>query len=166
MTEKNRLIIRRFVDTDLLPLKSLIHRTIALCYPGHYCLEAVRFFVNYHNEEAIRADARDGCTLVLDKAGRALGTGTIVGHEIRRVFVDPALQGWGCGRLLMRRLEERAASEGITTVTLDASLPSRPFYHKLGYSIIEKAFLEVENARRLDFFRMSKELPVRVRQAR
>jgi GNAT superfamily N-acetyltransferase len=166
MTEKHSLTIRRFRPTDLWALKSLIHRTITLCYPGHYCLEVVRFFVDYHNEEAIQRDARDGCTLVLDKAGRALGTGTLVGNEIKRVFVDPALQGWGCGRRIMRRLEEHAACEGITTVTLDASLPSRPFYHKLGYTIAEKAFIEVENGRRLDFFRMSKALHARVKQPR
>jgi predicted PhzF superfamily epimerase YddE/YHI9 len=27
-----------------MPLKSMIHRTIAICYPGHYGAEAVRYF--------------------------------------------------------------------------------------------------------------------------
>ena len=137
-------------------LKSLIHRTIALCYPGHYCAEAVRFFMNYHNEEAIRRDAREGCVVVLERAGRIVGTGTLVGDEIKRVFVDPAAQRLGAGRRIMQYLEDKAHSSRVATIKLDASLPSKAFYDKLGYDTVEKTFLPVENARRLDFFKMRK----------
>lgn len=153
--------LREFLETDLFAVKSLVHRTIAACYPGHYCMEAVRFFANYHNEQAILRDAREGCTLVLEKAGRILGTGTLVGDEIKRVFVDPGLQKHGLGRLIMQRLEEKAASLGIGAIRLDASLPAKAFYDSLGYATIEGAFLHVENGRRLDFFRMHKALESR-----
>lgn len=158
MTTRNQPTLREFRDADLFAVKSLVHRTIAACYPGHYCLEAVRFFGNYHDEQAIAQDAREGCTLVLDKAGRILGTGTLIGDEIKRVFVDPGLQKHGLGRLLMQRLEEQAAAFGIVTVRLDASLPAKPFYDALGYTTLDRACLEVENGRRLDFFRMCKTL--------
>jgi len=139
-------------------LKSMIHRTIAVCYPGHYCMEAVRFFMNYHDEQAIRQDARAGCTVVLGRADRAIGTGTLVGDEIKRVFVDPMAQRQGAGRRIMRHLEEKARSLGIATVRLDASLPSKAFYDKLGYVTMEKTFLPLENDRRLDFFKMQRSL--------
>jgi N-acetylglutamate synthase-like GNAT family acetyltransferase len=158
MTQKSPSRIRPFRETDLMFLKSLIHRTIATCYPGHYCLEAVRFFTDYHDEQAIRRDAEAGCTVVLDNAGRIIGTGTLVGDEIKRVFVDPMMQKQGAGRRIMKYLEEKARSLGVTTVKLDASLPSKAFYDKLGYATVEKTFRPVENNRRLDFFRMQKEL--------
>jgi len=150
--------IREFQRTDLPALKALVHKTITTCYPGHYCVEAVRFFLDYHNDEAILRDAREGRTIVLDKAGRVLGTGTLVGDEIKRVFVDPMLQKQGYGRRLMQQLEETAARWGAKTVKLDASLPSQAFYDRLGYVTIAPAFLPVGNGRRLDFFKMRKTL--------
>jgi len=156
MTGKNNPRIREFRTADVLALKSLIHRTIAACYPGHYCLEAVRFFLDYHDEQAILRDAREGCTIILDQAGRIVGTGSLVAGEIKRVFVDPGAQKQGCGRLIMKSLEEKAASLGVTRVRLDASLPSKAFYDRLGYATVEETFLEVANSRRLDFFKMDK----------
>ena len=95
---------------------------------------------------------------MLDRAGRVLGTGTLVGEEIKRVFVEPDLQTHGLGRRIMRHLEERAALAGIEMIRLDASLPAKRFYDGLGYTVVEKAFLQVENGQSLDFFKMQKEL--------
>lgn len=158
MTARDRPSLRMFEDTDLFAVKSLVHRTIAVCYPGHYCMEAVRFFGNYHGDAAILKDARQGCTLVLEKAGRVLGTGTLLGDEIKRVFVEPGLQKHGLGRLIMQRLETQAALLGVATIQLDASLPAKQFYDRLGYATVERASLEVENGRRLDYFKMRKTL--------
>jgi GNAT superfamily N-acetyltransferase len=150
--------IREFQRTDLAALKALVHRTITTCYPGHYGVEAVRFFIDYHSEEAILQDAQKGRTVILDKAGRIFGTGTLIGEEIKRVFVDPAFQKQGFGRRVMRQLEETAVRQGVGMVKLDASLPSRAFYDRLGYEIVEPASLPVGNGRRLDFFKMQKAL--------
>ncbi len=150
--------IREFQRTDLSALKALVHKTIATCYPGHYCTEAVRFFLDYHSEEAILRDAQKGRTLIVDKAGRILGTGTLVDDEIKRVFVDPTFQKQGFGRRIMRQLEEAAARQGAAAVKLDASLPAKVFYDRLGYGTVEPAFLSVENGQRLDFFKMQKAL--------
>ena len=158
MMDETQSRIRPFRETDLMYLKSMIHRTIAICYPGYYCLEAVRFFTNYHDEQAIRRDAEAGCTVAVDNAGRTIGTGTLVGDEIKRVFVDPSVQRQGVGRRIMQYLEEKARSSGVATLRLDASLPSKAFYDKLGYATVEKTFRPVENDQRLDFFRMQKEL--------
>lgn len=147
---------------DLFALKSLIHRTIAVCYAGHYCTEAVHFFLDYHSEQAVLRDAQEGRTVVLDKAGRILGTGTLVGDEIKRVFVDPAFHKHGFGRRIMQHLEATAATSGVTVVRLDASLPSKAFYDELGYVTLRQASLDVENGRRLDFYKMQKTLTAMV----
>ena len=150
--------IREFQRADLPALKTLVHKTITACYPGHYCVEAVRFFLDYHSEEAILRDAGRGRTIVLAKAGRILGTGTLIADEIKRVFVDPTFQKQGFGRRIVQQLEEMTARQGATIVKLDASLPSKAFYDRLGYVTVEPAFLRVGNGRRLDFFRMQKAL--------
>jgi GNAT superfamily N-acetyltransferase len=158
MARKGKLGVRAFQKSDLPPLKSLIHRTITACYPGYYGPEAVRFFLDYHSEQAIRRDAREGRTLVLERAGRVLGAGTLVGDEIKRLFVDPTFQRQGMGRRLVQRLEQTALAADVTVVTLDASLPSRAFYDRLGYATAEKASRFVEGGWRLDYFKMQKVL--------
>ncbi len=158
MTKNRSFTIRDFQSADAAALKSLIHRTIATCYPGHYCAEAVRFFLNYHDEEAICRDASEGCTVILERAGKIVGTGMLVADEIKRVFVEPAAQGLGMGRRIMQYLEDRARSSGVATVKLDASLPAKAFYDRLGYATVEKTSRPVENGRGLDFFKMQKVL--------
>ncbi len=96
--------------------------------------------------------------MVIDKAGRILGTGTLVADEIKRVFVDPIFQKQGFGRRIMQQLEAAAARQGARIVKLDASLPSKAFYDRLGYLTLGPAFLPVGNGRRLDFFKMQKAL--------
>ena len=75
-----------------------------------------------------------------------------------RVFVEPAFQKRGFGKLIMQKLEEKAISQGIKIVKLDASLPSKKFYDSLGYVTLEKTFLEVENGKKLDYYKMEKSL--------
>ncbi len=158
MIKEGQSNIRTLREADVMSLKSMIHRTIARCYPGHYCTEAVRFFMNYHDEAAIRRDAWAGCTIVLDSAGRVIGTGTLVGDEIKRVFVEPLSQRRGAGRRIMEYLEETARLLEVATVRLDASLPAKGFYDALGYATVEKTFLPLENGRRLDYFKMQRSL--------
>jgi GNAT superfamily N-acetyltransferase len=158
MPEQHDISVREFESTDLAAVKRLIHKTIDTCYSQVYPEEAVRFFKNWHSNDRILQDAEEGLTIVLEKTRQAIGTGTIVGDKITRVFVDPALQRRGFGKLIMRKLEDTAISSGIPVVKLDASLPSKNFYDSLGYVTLQATFLEVENGKKLDFYRMEKPL--------
>ena len=163
MSEQNHISTRIFRPSDLAALKSLVQTTIDACYPKVYPKEAVQFFKDWHSDEKMLKDAKEGYIILLLKDTRIVGTGTIVGEDVKRVFVDPIFQRCGFGRLIMRKLEERAVSTGIDVVRLDASLPSKTFYDVLGYVTLERAFREVENNKRLDFYKMEKALGVRVR---
>ncbi len=162
MTIEDGPTIRTFRQTDATDLLSLIGRTIDACYPPHYVAEVVTFFKDYHDEQALVHDAELGHTVVLERAGRLVGTGTLLGDEVRRVFVDPACQKQGLGRLLMRKLEQQAASRGIGAVRLDASLPAVAFYEDLGYVIFEESVLEVANGKKLRYYKMQKRLKSKV----
>jgi len=72
------------------------------------------------------------------------------------VFVQPAFQRQGFGKIIIHKLEAKAATLGITVVKLDASIPSKKFYDSLGYQTLEETFIPVENGRRLDFYKMGK----------
>ena len=61
----------------------------------------------------------------------------------------------------MQKLEEKALSQGINIVKLDASLPSKKFYDLLGYGTLKETFLEVENRKKLHYYKMEKSLIIK-----
>ena len=159
MSKQDNVSIRKFKSSDLGTVSGLIQNTIDVCYLDVYPKEAVRFFEDWHCDENVLKDAKEGYTIVLERDNRIIGTGTIVGDEIRRLFVDPVFQKHGLGKILMQKLEKKALLAGIGVVKLDASLPSKKFYDSLGYVTLEKTFLEVENGKKLDYYKMEKALP-------
>ncbi len=152
------ITIRKFEASGVGIVRGLVQNTIDVCYSGIYPEEAVWFFKDWHCDKNIIRDASEGYTILLEKKHRIIGTGTIVSDEIKRVFVEPEFQQMGFGKLIMQKLEEEAISAGVSVVKLCASLPSKKFYDSLGYATLEETFLEVENGKRLDFYKMEKAL--------
>jgi GNAT superfamily N-acetyltransferase len=158
MSKRKSISIREFSSFDLGAVKELIYNTIDVCYSDVYPKEAVQFFKDWHCDENILKGVKEGYAIVLVKNGQIIGTGTLIGDEVVRVFVDPEFQRQSFGKLIMRNLEERALSLRISIVRLHASLPSKKFYDSLGYRTLEKGFVPVENAKRLDYYKMEKPL--------
>jgi len=98
--------IRRFTKDDLPVVKALIDRTIEVSYKAVYPVEAIEFFKNHHSREHILTDAERGCSILILAEKRIVGTGTLIGTNIRRVFVDPSVQGKGVGKMIMNDLED------------------------------------------------------------
>ena len=158
MTKRNNISIRRFRRSDLAAVKELIYNTIDTCYSTDYPKEAVKFFKEYHCDKNIIKGAATGWTIVVEENNRIIGTGTVVDDHIMRVFVNPGFQKRGLGKLIMNKLEEKAISTGFRAVKLDASLPSKKFYDSLGYATSEATYLDVENGKKLNYYKMSKVL--------
>ncbi len=158
MSKRKNISIREFKPSDLGVVKNLINSTVETCYPDAYVKESIQFFKDWHCDENILKHSKEGYTIVLEKNSDIVGTGTIVGDEIMRVFVGPAFQTRGFGKLIIRKLEEKAVSLGIDVVKLDATIPSKKFYDSLGYVTLEETYLDVANNKRLDFYKMKKSL--------
>ena len=155
MPKGSGIRIRKFASSDLRAVKKLIRHTINICYSPVYPKEVIKFFFDYHSNGNILKDAKEGYTIVLRRNNRIIGTGTVVGNHILRVFVHPKFQNRDLGKLIMRKLEAKAVSNKIKAVKLDASLPSKKFYDSLGYTS-KKAFLKVENGKKLNYYKMKK----------
>ena len=147
---------RRFHRSDVRRVLALVRKAIDVSYSPVYPQEAIDYFKEHHSQESILKDAEEGYTIVLEVDGEIVGTGTIVGCHIKRVFVKLAFQKRGLGKIIMRNLEEEATSRGVERIELDASLPSKQFYDSLGYATVEETFLLVANDKRLDYYRMEK----------
>jgi N-acetylglutamate synthase-like GNAT family acetyltransferase len=158
MAKQKNIHIRRFRRSDLPAVRRLIYNTIEICYSADYPKEAIKFFKDYHSDKNILKGAAKGYTIVLEINNRIIGTGTIIDSHIMRVFVNPNFQKRGLGKLIMLKLEGKAALAGVKTVQLDASLPSKKFYDSLGYTTFEKTFVKVENDKNLHYYKMKKVL--------
>ena len=148
--------VRQFRESDVVAVRRLIHHTIDVCYSSFYPPCAVEFFRNYHSDAKILERHREGEILVVEHEGQIVGTGAIVRDDISGVFVHPAFQSKGIGRVLMQHLEARAKGSGYDEAVLSVSLPSKAFYESFGYEIIENRSIDVGGGQNLDFWQASK----------
>lgn len=111
----------------------ITRETIRAIYPHYYPQGAVDFFLAYHNIEHIQEDIDAGKVfLYMDAQNVPVGTVTINDKEIGRLFVLPAAQGNGYGRMLMD-FAEAEIFRSSDEIILDASLCAKPIYLKRGY---------------------------------
>ncbi|MGY2050865.1 GNAT family N-acetyltransferase [Methylobacterium sp. JK268] len=90
--------------------------------------------------------------IVATLAGCVVGTASLEGGLVQTVFVHPDHQGRGVGRRLMAAIERAARDDGVTTLTVPASVTAEPFYAALGYRAVrdrhygEERTIEMERA--------------------
>jgi putative acetyltransferase len=145
---------------DVESIRRLIHSTIESSYAGVYPPRAVQHFKEFHSTDRILERQAAGEVLVGERDGRLVATGSLVGAEISGVFVLPPLQRSGIGGQMMDRLEREAVSAGRDAARLDVSLPSRGFYERRGYRLLEGRSMDVGEGERLDYWTAEKPLPL------
>ena len=67
-----------------------------------------------------------------------VGTAALDANVVRSVFVNPALQGQGIGRLLMVEIERSAREAGVAMLSVPSSLTAEPFYARLGFRTVRE----------------------------
>ena len=139
--------LRRFDSSDLAALLELIWGTIDVCYRPVYSDEAITHWEDEHNEEAILKDAGQGSIVIAEVNGKMIGTGTLVGDQIKRVYVETAMHGNGVGKTIMAELENTAANNGTKQIRLYSSVPAKKFYDSIGYETFSESFLEIKGKR-------------------
>lgn len=125
-------MIRPADMSDLETVKSITYTTISEIYPHYYPAGAVRFFLDHHSDANIRADIESGIVYLLCEDYKTVGTVTLRGNEICRLFVLPSYQGKGYGRALLDFAEEQIMHDH-DEIVLDASLSAKSIYLKRGY---------------------------------
>jgi N-acetylglutamate synthase-like GNAT family acetyltransferase len=159
MSHSDDVSIRRFREPNLCQLLRMINETIEISYAEVYPPRAVQFLKDYHSEKKIADRSKTGTTLVVEEDGELVATGSLVDGQILAVFVHPSLQRGGRGRAVMKALENEARASGVTGIGLSISLPSKRFYERLGYKLVEEKSIDVGEGQRLDFWKAVKQLP-------
>jgi GNAT superfamily N-acetyltransferase len=119
-----------------------VHRLTQLAFGGYGWLTPPSGALA-ETEDDVRRDLRQHGGALARAGGGAVGALRLRVEPrtlwVRRVAVDPAVQGRGVGRALMRWAERRALELGLPEVRLGVreQLPgNRAFYEKLGYRVI------------------------------
>lgn len=147
--------ITKATDAQFQIVRHIIKSTIETVYPNYYPSGAVEFFLHYHSDETIREAIEKGSVYLLQVDGRFVGTGSLFGFEIGRLFVLSEHQGKGYGTALMDALE-KTVFRSYPEITLDASLPAYELYVHRGYTPLAFHTLKLENGHYLCYHVMSK----------
>lgn len=137
-------------------VKKITQDTIAGIYPKYYPTGAVDFFKKHHNDESIRMDLQAGLVYLLVENDEYVGTVTVKGNEICRLFVLPKFQHRGYGQELLDFAEEKVGAT-YDAVMIDASLPAKKIYKLRGYSEVEYHQIISDNGDVLCYDVMKKE---------
>lgn len=119
----------------------IVEKTIRAVYPHYYPSGAVQFFLDLHNERRIREALAREDIYFAEVQGEIVGTGSIRGNEICRLFILPECQAKGYGNRLMDFLEDMVFRK-YQAVHIDASFPAESMYLKRGYRI--KTYEKIE----------------------
>jgi GNAT superfamily N-acetyltransferase len=139
----NGIQIREFGKEDLPSVYRLVQNTIDISYHEAYPIEAIEFFKDHHSKKNILNDA---------------ATGTLLGTNVRRVFVSPVHQHRGIGQLIAQELERKASLDKLVALDLASSLVARQFWESLGFVMQREDYVPVWNGQKLLFYRMAKTL--------
>ncbi len=135
--------------------KEIVKNTIETIYPNYYPSGAVDFFLSHHSDDAIVKAIIDGSVYLIRKDDIFVGTGSIDGNGIHRLFVLPQYQGKGYGTAIMNELEEIIFSKE-SEIVVDASLPAYEMYVHRGYVPIEYHKIKTNNGHFLCYHVMKK----------
>jgi GNAT superfamily N-acetyltransferase len=150
--------LRKLKSEDIECVLPIIHGTTRKSYENYYPPEAIQYFLDYHSPENIIDDLKHGYGIGLYYKGKLVGTGILLGTNIRRVFVNPEFQGRGFGSKIMDCLENEGKKAGLDFLELHSSLPAKKFYDNRSYWTLRFGHIPVENSLTLDYYRMAKML--------
>jgi putative acetyltransferase len=130
---------------------------------GHYGADVIEAWARPFNADDLRELERneDGeIRLIAELDGAAVGIGALVAadSELRACYVVPEAARMGIGSAIVREIERIAKAEGLTKLTLQASVNAEPFYAALGYQIVERGDHVLRGGQRMAAVKMIKSL--------
>lgn len=102
---------------------------------------------NVPEEEEIDQYESDSVHFILyTDSGKTAGAGRFrvldgIG-KVERICVLQESRNTGAGAAVMKKIEDYAKSQGITTLKLNAQTHAIPFYSKLGYETVSEEFMD------------------------
>jgi putative acetyltransferase len=98
--------------------------------------------------------------LIAELEGQAIGIGALIleRSELRACYVSPPFTRRGYGSALVREIKRLARENGLTSLSLAASLNAEPFYRAHGYEVRGRSDVVLRNGHRMAAVWMTKNL--------
>lgn len=133
----NPFKIRRATEADAVPLSGLIRHTIRVSNSEDYDQKSIDMLRAIFEPEPVAERIENELILLCFMGTELVATVGLRDDFLRSMFVEPAWQGRGLGKMLVARIEEEARQRAIAEMMLHASLTAREFYAGLGYEFVE-----------------------------
>ena len=130
------MTIRKAVPSDAGRIVELVEETIEAVYPGFYPRGIVDFFLDHHRSELVERDISKGIVYVSETDSGIIGTVTLNGDRMDRLFVVPSEQGKGYGKELILFSEGKIFSE-YRQMFVESALPSVMMYNANGFRTVD-----------------------------
>lgn len=150
-------MIRLAEITDLEKVLQITQDTISEIYSHYYAEGVVDFFLQHHSRENILSDIENGIVWLLEEDECMVGTVTVKGNAVNRLFVLPEYQSRGYGSRLMDFAEAKIAEE-FSYVHIDSSLAAKEMYLKRGYKEKKTCRIQADNGDILIYDEMEKRI--------
>lgn len=153
------MIIRLFNQSDAEPLLHLFFNTIRTVNLGDYSQEQVEAWapaISTFDPERWKNSFKNKFVFVAESEEKLAGFGELEadGH-IDRFYISHHFIGEGVGRKMYSALEEKAFALNIRHLFVEASITAKPFFEKMGFSLINEQIVE-RNGQRLKNYKMEK----------
>ncbi|MCK6189344.1 GNAT family acetyltransferase [Pseudomonas sp. EYE_354] len=132
--------VRLAQPTDAQEISQVILAALHSSNARDYAADVIARVARNFTPEAVLELLKRRLVLVAMQDQVIVATAALDGHVVRSVFVNPALQGQGIGRLLILDIELRAREAGVTVLSVPASLTAEPFYTKLGFHTVRDVY--------------------------
>ena len=148
-------MIRLADMSDLESVLQITSDTISEIYCHYYAEGVVDFFLQHHSRENVLSDIENGIVWLQEEAGCLVGTVTIKGNAINRLFILPGYQSRGFGSQLMDFAEDKIA-QNFSHIHIDSSLAAKEMYLKRGYKEKKTCRIPADNGDILIYDEMEK----------
>lgn len=136
----NDIIIRAFAEGDESAVAGVVAETLRISNSRDYPEEYIRENIQSHSAEIIRERAKESHFYVVCEGDVVIGCGGITGYwgsktesYLVTIFVLPAYQGRGIGRLIIDTLEADECFLRAWRTEVGSSITAVNFYRKMGY---------------------------------
>lgn len=153
MKAASAYVIRKYIPSDLGGILHVFRQSVYGLCAGDYSPSQIKAWADCADYEKWKNELIRRNTFVAEKDGQIVGfcDAEENGH-IDRLYVLPEHAGKGLGSALVKAAEN---SLGVSRIFVEASVTAKPFFEKLGYTVVEKQSV-FRNGERLVNFKMEK----------
>lgn len=137
--------LRRYRPEDLPEIANLFGETVLTVNRRDYSEEQVKAWSDRKESLLERNDFFTSLyTILAVKDNRIIGYGNIddTGY-LDHLFVHKDFQGMGVATVICDELERHCLKQGLSPITVHASITAKPFFEKRGYEVVKEQQVEL-----------------------